>query len=258
MTSNDCCHQMTRRHFFGLNSTGVGLAALAGLLSPEPERRHSVPNLLTAGLPGFPHFAPKAKRVIYLFQSGGPSQMELFDYKPRLKEFQGTDLPESIRSGQRLTGMSATQSSFPVVPSKFQFAQHGNSGAWVSELLPHTAKIADQLTFIKSLNTEAINHDPAVTMAQTGSQLGGRPSMGSWISYGIGCETEDLPAFVVMISSGRRRPAAIRPAVGQWLSAQPISGREVPLRGRSGAVPFQSPRVRRRTDRRSSWMRWAS
>src|SRR5271165_2950146 len=197
---NDRTCQMTRRHFFGLNSTGVGLAALAGLLGPDLKAAtSSKPS--HGGLPGFPNFAPKAKRVIYLFQSGGPSQMELFDFKPRLKDFQGTDLPDSIRGGQRLTGMSATQSSFPIVPSKFAFAQRGNSGAWVSELLPHTASIADQLTFIKTLNTEEINHDPAVTMAQTGFRLGGRPSMGSWISYGVGCETEDLPAFVVMISS---------------------------------------------------------
>jgi hypothetical protein len=141
--------------------------------------------------------------VIYLFQSGGPSQMELFDYKPRLKEFQGIDLPETVRMGQRLTGMSATQASFPVVPSKFSFAQHGQSGAWVSELMPHTAKIADQLTFIKSMHTEAINHDPAVTFLMTGSQIAGRPSMGSWLSYGLGAETSDLPAFVVMISPGQ-------------------------------------------------------
>jgi len=186
---------MTRRRFFGVNSTGLGIAALAGLLNRNSS---AAPQ---GALPGFPNFAPTAKRVIYLFQSGGPSQMELFDYKPRLKDFQGTDLPESIRGGQRLTGMSATQASFPIVPSKFSFAQRGNSGAWVSELLPHTAKIADQLTFIKSMNTEEINHDPAVTMQQTGFRLGGRPSMGAWISYGIGCETEDLPAFVVMISS---------------------------------------------------------
>jgi hypothetical protein len=154
-----------------------------------------------------PHFAAKAKRVIYLFQSGGPSQIELFDYKPRLVEFQNTDLPESIRGGQRLTGMSASQSTFPVVPSKFVLSQHGQSGAWVSELLPHTAKIADRLTFIKTVNTEEINHDPAVTMAQTGFRLGGRPSMGSWISYGLGAETQDLPAFCVMISnSGGGQP----------------------------------------------------
>jgi hypothetical protein len=128
--------------------------------------------------------------------------MELFDYKPRLAEFQGNDLPDSIRKGQRLTGMSASQSSFPVVPSKFQFGQHGKSGAWVSELLPQTAKVVDQLTFIKSMHTEAINHDPAVTFLQTGSQIAGRPSIGSWLSYGIGSETEDLPSFVVMISPG--------------------------------------------------------
>src|SRR6476660_1211033 len=187
---------MTRRHFFGVNSTGVGLAALAGLWSGDARAAAH------GGLPGLPHFPATAKRVIYLFQSGGPSQMELFDYKPRLREFQGTDLPESVRGGQRLTGMSATQSSFPVVPSKFSFAQHGNSGAWVSELLPHTAKVADQLTFIKSMHTEAINHDPAVTFLQTGSQIAGRPSIGSWLSYGIGSETEDLPSFVVMISPG--------------------------------------------------------
>jgi hypothetical protein len=197
---DDPRHQMTRRHFFGLNSTGVGLAALAGLMGPNL-KADTASHPTHGGLPGFPNFAPKAKRVIYLFQSGGPSQMELFDFKPRLKEFQGTDLPESIRGGQRLTGMSATQSSFPVVPSKFAFEQRGNSGAWVSELLPHTAKIADQLAFIKTLNTEEINHDPAVTMAQTGFRLGGRPSMGAWISYGVGCATDDLPAFVVMISS---------------------------------------------------------
>src|SRR5260221_9760456 len=140
---------MTRRHFFGLNACGIGAAALA---ATEP-----------GALPGLPHFQPTAKRVIYLFQSGGPSQMELFDYKPRMKELQGTDLPESVRKGQRLTGMSATQSSFPIVPSKFQFAQHGASGAWLSELIPHTANIADQLTFIKSMYTEPINHYPAVT-----------------------------------------------------------------------------------------------
>jgi Protein of unknown function (DUF1501) len=187
--------QQTRRHFFGQTARGIGTAALASLLSKDLLAK-------TGGLPDFPNFAPKAKRVIYLFQSGGPSQMETFDYKPRLVDFQGKDLPESVRGGQRLTGMSASQSSFPVVPSKFSFAQYGDSGAWVSELLPHTSKIADQLTFIKSMHTEAINHDPAVTMLQTGSQIAGRPSMGSWTSYGIGSETEDLPAFVVMISAG--------------------------------------------------------
>ena len=194
---------LTRRHFFGRGSTGIGVAALAGLFGKQLPAENAPGAKAHGGLPGLPHFPPKAKRVIYLFQSGGPSQMELFDYKPRLTEFQGQDLPDSVRKGQRLTGMSASQSSFPVVPSKFQFAQHGNSGAWVSELLPYTAKAADQLTFIKSLHTEAINHDPAVTFIQTGAQIAGRPSIGSWLAYGIGAETEDLPAFVVMISPGK-------------------------------------------------------
>ena len=181
---------MTRRALFGKAATGVGVAALANLLDAE-------------GLPGMPHFAPKAKRVIYLFQSGGPSQMDLFDYKPRLNDFAGKELPESIRNGQRLTGMSASQSTFPVVPSKFEFKQYGPGGAWISELLPHTAKIAGDLTFVRSLFTEAINHDPAVTFLQTGAQIAGRPSIGSWLSYGLGSETQDLPAFVVMISPGQ-------------------------------------------------------
>jgi len=157
----------------------------------------------TPGLAGLPHHAPKAKRVIYLFQSGGPSQLESFDYKPRVEEFAGTNLPESVRMGQRLTTMSASQTSFPIVPARFRFAQHGQSGAWVSELFPHTAKIADRLCVIRSMNTEAINHDPAVTFFQTGFQIAGRPSMGAWISYGLGAETENLPAFVVMISPGQ-------------------------------------------------------
>ncbi|MBI2689319.1 MAG: DUF1501 domain-containing protein [Acidobacteria bacterium] len=176
---------MTRRHFFG--RAGIGAAALQSLLGAET----------------LPHFAPKAKRVIYLFQSGGPSQMELFDYKPRLVDKYKTELPESVRMGQRLTGMSATQSTFPVVPSRFKFARHGQGGAWVSELLPHTAGIVDKIAIVKSVFTEAINHDPAVTFLQTGSQIAGRPSMGSWAVYGLGAEAKNLPGFVVMISPGQ-------------------------------------------------------
>jgi hypothetical protein len=182
----------TRRQF-------LQLAALASLSQRASAK--------TPALPGLPHFPPTAKRVIYLFQSGGPSQLELFDHKPRLAEWQGADLPDSVRGGQRLTGMSASQANFPIVPSKFNFEQRGQSGAWVSDLLPYTARIADRLTFVKTVNTEEINHDPAVTMAQTGFRLGGRPSMGAWASYGLGCETEDLPAFCVMISnSGGGQP----------------------------------------------------
>ena len=183
---------LTRRALLG---KGVGLAALASLLRGEANA--------APGLPGLPHHKPTAKRIIYLFQSGGPSQYELFDYKPKLVQWAGQDLPESIRNGQRLTTMSASQSKFPIVPSKFVFQQRGQSGAWVSDLLPHTAAIADKLTFIRSMYTEAINHDPAVTMLQTGSQIAGRPSMGAWVSYGLGSECENLPAFVVMISPGQ-------------------------------------------------------
>ena len=149
-----------------------------------------------------PHFPAKAKRVIYLFQSGAPSQMDLFDYKPALKEKRGLDLPDSVRMGQRITTMTSGQKSLPVAPSLFKFARHGSSGASLSELLPHTARIADDLCIVKSMQTEAINHDPAITFVQTGSQLAGRPSMGAWVAYGLGSENQDLPAFVVLLSRG--------------------------------------------------------
>ena len=190
--------QMTRRHFFANAASGIGAAALASLLSPlKPALARG-----TAELSDLPHFAPRAKRVIYLFQSGGPSQMDLFDRKPKLAEFFDQDLPDSIRMGQRLTGMTSRQTRFPVAPSLFRFAPHGESGTMISELLPYTAQVADELCVIKSLHTEAINHDPAVTFLQTGFQLAGRPSIGSWVSYGLGSENSDLPAFVVMLSIG--------------------------------------------------------
>jgi hypothetical protein len=195
---------LTRRHFFGRQAKGIGMAALASLLGnglQAADDAGSAPARV-GGLPEAPHLAPKARRVIYLFQSGGPSQIETFDYKPRLVEFQNTDLPASVRQGQRLTNMSALQASFPIVPSRYSFAQHGVNGTWVSELLPHTAAVVDKLSIVRSVHTEAINHDPAVTFFQTGSQIAGRPSMGAWVSYGLGCETENLPAFVVMISPG--------------------------------------------------------
>ena len=192
---------LTRRHFFGRCGLGIGTAALASLLNEEG-RAATGEESDGLGLPGLPHFAPKAKRVIYLFQSGGPSQLDLFDHKPQLEKHRGEDLPESVRGEQRLTGMTAHQSSFPTAPSIYKFAQHGESGVTLSELLPHTAKIADDLCFIKSMHTEQINHDPAVTFSLTGFQLAGRPSMGSWITYGLGSENKDLPAFVVMISLG--------------------------------------------------------
>jgi hypothetical protein len=189
----------TRRQFFG--RAGIGATALASLMSDDARASEH------GGLPGLPHFAPKAKRVIYLFQSGAPSQLELFDPKPGLEARHGEDLPDSIRQGQRLTGMTAGQDRFPIAPSKFRFAQHGRSGAWLSELLPHTARVADELCFIRTMHTEAINHDPAITFFQTGAQLAGRPSIGSWTSYGLGSENRDLPAFVALLSNGTGNPA---------------------------------------------------
>ncbi len=201
------CNQYTpeygRREFLTKTSLGLGAAALASLFNPTNLFGKSDP-LPGGGVLGSPHFPPRVKRVIYLFQSGGPSHLELFDYKPLLEKMNGEELPESIRKGQRLTGMTAGQKSFPLAGSQFGFAQQGNSGAWVSELMPHTAKIADEICFIKSMHTEAINHDPAITFFQTGSQLPGRPSIGSWISYGLGSDNENLPAFCVLLSEGRQ------------------------------------------------------
>jgi hypothetical protein len=194
---------MTRRHFFSRSSWGIGMAALAAMLKDDGLAAALREGEETrAGLPDAPHFAPKARRVIYLFQSGGPSQLELFDHKPKLEKFRGQDLPDSVRRGQRLTGMTAYQASFPTAPSIYRFAQYGKSGATLSELLPHTAKVADELCFIKSMHTEQINHDPAITFSLTGFQLAGRPSLGAWIAYGLGSENQDLPAFVVMVSLG--------------------------------------------------------
>jgi len=203
----ECQLHMTRRHFFGRSSATLGTAVLANLFKDKlgAATATSGGDDSSAGLPGLPHFAPKAKRIIYLFQSGAPSQLDLFDYKPNLKDRRATELPASIRQGQRLTGMTATQTSFPVAPTIFDFKQHGQSGAWISELMPHLAKVADELCFIKTMNTTAINHDPAVTFFQTGFQLAGRPSIGAWLSYGLGTMNQDLPSFVVMVSSGSAR-----------------------------------------------------
>ncbi|MCY4233792.1 MAG: DUF1501 domain-containing protein [Bacteroidetes bacterium] len=187
------CHNYrsvtTRREFLERVGMGLGGVALSSLVNPS----------ITTGA----DLAPRAKRIIYLFQSGGPSQFELFDYKPRINEMHGQELPESVRKGQRLTGMTGFQNSLPLARSHFSFQQHGESGAWVSELMPYTAKIADDLCFVKSMHTEAINHDPAITFFLTGSQIAGRPSFGSWLSYGLGSENENLPAFCVLITKDK-------------------------------------------------------
>src|SRR5438094_1845516 len=193
---------MTRRQFFRRSTAGIaiGIPALATLLAADGFAADAASDSKTGGLPGLPHFPPKAKRVIFLHQSGAPSQMELFDYKPDLVKLQGTELPDSVRQRQRITGMTSGQSSFPVAPSIFKFSQYGRSGSWISELMPHHTKIVDDITIIKSVYSEAINHDPAITFLQTGFQQPGRPSMGAWTTYGLGSENQNLPAFVVLIS----------------------------------------------------------
>jgi len=193
--------QIDRREFLTKTSLGLGAMALGSLLGTE-KLFASSGNLDTGmnGIPGLPHFAQKAKRIVYLFQSGGPSQLETFDYKPKLYDLHGQDLPASVRQGQRLTGMSASQTAFPMTSSIYNFKQYGESRAWVSELMPHTAEIVDDLCFIKSMHTEQINHDPAITFFQTGHQLPGRPSIGSWLSYGLGSDNQNLPSFIVLVS----------------------------------------------------------
>lgn len=189
----------TRRQFFGRSALGLGTAALASLLGRDAygasTARRGVP-----GLPDLPHFAPKAKRVIYLFQNGAPSHVDLFDYKPGLRQWHGRQIPDAVAGGKRFSTMTGNQTARPVLAEITKFARHGQSGAWVSDFLPRTAAIADDLCFVKSMHTEAVNHAPAITFFLTGSEMAGRPSMGAWLSYGLGSETEDLPAFVVMTS----------------------------------------------------------
>ena len=202
---------MTRRHFFRQGGLGLGTAALASLLGQETSSGSERASEAKGGLPGLPHFAPKAKRAIYLFMAGAPCQMDLFDYKPKMGEFFDKDLPESVRMGQRLTTMTSGQKRFPIAPSKYKFQQYGEHGAWISELLPYTAKMVDDIAIIKTLHTEAINHDPAITYICTGHQLPGRASLGSWLSYGLGTMNENLPAFVVMTATwtGRKDAQAL-------------------------------------------------
>lgn len=191
-----------RRHFLSRLSLGLGSAALGSLLIPDLFKGNGESG--DSGLPaGLAHFAPKAKRIIYLFQNGAPSQLDLFDYKPLLNKMQGQDLPASIRGEQRLTGMTSGQATFPLAGTAFNFRQYGHGGAWISETLPHIASIANDLCFVRTIHTEAINHDPALTFFQTGAQVGNRPSMGAWLSYGLGSENKNLPAFCVLLSRGK-------------------------------------------------------
>ncbi|MDQ3624406.1 MAG: DUF1501 domain-containing protein [Verrucomicrobiota bacterium] len=195
--------RMNRRDFFSRFGMGLGGVALTQLLRRSAPAADAASANPFRGILEKPHFAPGAKRIIYLFMAGGPSQHDLFDHKPLLNRMNGQELPESVRGKQRLTGMSANQARLPLAGSIFQFAEHGRSRAWVSELMPWTAKMADELCFIRSMHTEHINHDPAITFFQTGHQLPGRPSMGAWLSYGLGSANENLPGFVVLISKDR-------------------------------------------------------
>ena len=193
----DHLNSISRRSFLGLTGLGIGAMAAKSLLASD-----SLASAASAPTIGTPNFAPKAKRVIYLFQSGGPSHIDLFDHKPKLVDQHGEELPDSVRQGQRLTGMTAGQKNFPLCKSIAKFSQHGESAQWISDLLPHTSKIADKIAVIRSMHTEAINHDPGITFINTGSQFPGLPSMGSWISYGLGSMNENLPSYVVLLSQG--------------------------------------------------------
>lgn len=219
-----------RRSWLQSTAGWLGAAALASLngASSTPAAEQTAAALS--------HFPPRAKRVIYLFQSGAPSQLDLFDYKPQLSRRAGTELPDSIRRGQRLTGMTSRQANFPIAPSKYRFAQRGQSGAWLSDLLPHTAKQADEICFLKGVFTEAINHDPAITFLQTGAQLAGRPSIGSWLSYGLGSENHDLPAFVALVSQGSGNPTD-QPLYDRLWSSGFLPSRHQGVKFRAGGDP---------------------
>jgi hypothetical protein len=242
---------MTRRHFFSRTTLGLGTAALASLLNPGLFKALAAPASAGASAVRGPHFRTRAKRVIYLFMAGGPSQIDLFDYKPALDKFHSTELPESVRMGQRITTMTSGQKSLPVVKSLFKFSQHGRNGVWLSELIPHIASIVDDLCLIKTVHTEAINHDPAITYIQTGFQQPGRPCIGSWLSYGLGSENENLPAFIVMISSGKESD---QPLYQRLWSAGFLPGEHQGVQFRSGHDPVLflsdppgvSPETRRR------------
>lgn len=243
--NNPYFDQLTRRHFFQQGGLGLGTAALGSLLGGAiPGSNASAAMAGSAafgGQPDLPHFAPKAKRAIYLFMAGAPSQIDLLDYKPEMQKQFDKDIPDSVTMGQRKTTMTSRQARFPIAPSKFKFKQHGKSGAWISELLPHTAKIVDDIAIVNSVYTEAINHDPAITYICTGNQLPGKASLGSWLSYGLGSENQDLPAFVVMTSqwSGRKQAQALYNRL--WGSGfLPSKHQGVALRSQGDPVLFLS------------------
>ncbi|MDA7915964.1 DUF1501 domain-containing protein, partial [Verrucomicrobia bacterium] len=236
---------LDRRQFLQRSGCGMGAAALSTLFQKEAGAMNA------PQVSGFPNSLPKAKRVIYLFMSGGPSHIDTFDYKPGMKDLHKTELPDSIRNGQRITGMTSKQKSFPCVAPMFDFKRHGQAGTWISEVLPHTASIADEIAIIKSMNTEAVNHDPAITYINTGTQVPGKPSMGAWLSYGLGSENNNMPAYVVMISRGRGNLQALYSRL--WGSGfLPARHQGVKLRSSGDPVLYLSnPKGISRRDRRN-------
>src|SRR3954467_256922 len=231
---NDYIQYETRRQFFSRGKNALGAAALASLMGNRGLAASAVgeaaPSTASRSLP---HFAPKAKHVIYLHMVGGPGQMDLYDYKPQMREWFDKDLPDSVRMGQRLTTMTSGQKRFPIAPSKYKFAQHGKSGMWVSELLPHTAKMVDEMCFIRSMHTEAINHEPAISYMQTGNQNTGRPCLGAWASYGLGSLNDDLPTFVVLVAKPTNTEQVQAISARIWSSGY-LSGEHAGVSFRSG------------------------
>jgi Protein of unknown function (DUF1501) len=247
---HDYVRYETRRQFFGRGMNAIGWAALASLTKTgmtDAVGAEAAANALT-------HFAPKARRVIYLHMVGGPSQMDLFDYKPKMNDWYDKDLPDSVRNGQRLTGMTSGQARFPIAPSMYKFQQHGKCGMWVSEMLPWTAKMVDDMCFIRSMHTEAINHEPAISYMQTGNQVTGRACLGSWVSYGLGSGNKDLPTFVVLVAQPRNTEQIQAISARLWNSGY-LPGEHAGVAFRSGKDPILyinnpagvSSDVRRRT-----------
>jgi uncharacterized protein (DUF1501 family) len=222
----------TRRQFFARGARGLGVAALASMLAEGATEKQNI-----GGLAGLPHFPPKVKRAIYLHMVGAPPQIDLFDYKPGMKDWFDKDLPDSVRQGQRLTTMTSGQSRFPIAPSVFKFAQHGKNGAWISELMPYTAKMVDDIAIVRSMHTEAINHEPAITFIQTGNMIAGKPCMGAWMSYGLGSMNRDLPTFVVLNASHSNPKANVQAISARLWSSGFLSGEHAGVALRSGGDP---------------------
>jgi hypothetical protein len=235
--SDEAVLNETRRQFFARGAKGLGVAALATMLGNEMLGA-TTPNVqAVGGQAGLPHFAPKAKRAIYLHMLGAPPQIELFDYKPGMSTWFDKDLPDSIRKGQRLTTMTSGQTRFPIAPSVFKFQQHGQHGAWVSELLPYTAKMVDDIAILRSLHTEAINHEPAITFLQTGFMIAGKPCIGSWIAYGLGSMNQDLPTFVVLNATHSHPKANVQAISARLWSAGFLSAQYAGVALRSSGDP---------------------